>query len=285
MPRRTVASIIATTAALAGIMLTAPDPTIAARDSVGALRIVVVGDSVPFAAFCPGCTGFVDQYAHELEARLARPVEIANRSRDDSAGLLEIRTHVTRDASLRAEIAAADIVILSVGFNNALPDPTTGFGCRGSIGTTVEGYIAWALRAKTTCLRAGVVAYAKVYAGILATITKVRAGKPGLLVALNVYDANLGNSDFLAANVSRPKLQKLGRWIVRAYDRWNAMTCREAKGHGVACVDLYHAFNGPTGKLPLAGTGLLVDGAHPSQAGNDRIAALLAQLDTAAVIP
>ena len=56
------------------------------------------------------------------------------------------------------------------------------------------------------------------------------------------------------------------------------MLCDAAGRHQFTCVDVFHAMNGP------AGTGVLgelsVDGAHPSQAGHDLIAGLLADVDT-----
>ena len=89
--------------------------------------MVVIGASMPFTAFCGDCTaGFADTYAADLGMRTGRPVEVINRSRDDSAGMLQIRTQVTEDQGLRDQIAAADVVIVSVGFNNVMPDSSTG---------------------------------------------------------------------------------------------------------------------------------------------------------------
>ena len=78
------------------------------------------------------------------------------------------------------------------------------------------------------------------------------------------------------------KLAKMNAWMVGVYDQWNAMECDRAKAHGFACVDVYHAFNGPKGDKP-SGSVNTIDGAHPSQAGNDLIAGLLAKLDISAI--
>ncbi len=245
-----------------------------------AVQLVVIGDSIPFAAFCSGCTGFVDQYAAELEARAGRPVTVANRSRDDSAGLTEIKQQVTEDEALRDEIAAADVVLVSVGFNNALPSSGI-LACSGSSGAGAAGYIDWALSEGTPeCVQAGVDWFARDYDAIFSTITDLLKGKPTLVAALNVHDGNLGGADFARADVPQEAKDRFEHWIVDAYDRWNAMLCAQAKSHGVACVDLYHAFNGPAGDQPSGAN--TVDGAHPSQAGNDLVADLLAKLDTSA---
>ena len=88
--------------------------------------MVVIGDSIPFGDhFCPGCTAFPAQYAKDLETRLGRPVVLRNRSRDDGAQMDQIEPQVKDSPALRAELAAADVVLVSVGFNNLLPDPAT----------------------------------------------------------------------------------------------------------------------------------------------------------------
>lgn len=271
-------------ALLASPSLTAPaSPTLA----VDPIEVVVIGDSVPYAAFCPGCTGFVEQYATALEARTGRPVEVENRSRNDSAGMTQIKLQVTKEERLRREVASADIVVVSVGFNNALPDPQTqaslagfydrDFGCVGDMGTTIRSYVDWALTTTPECRQTTRDAYAWLYDVIFGEIVSLRAGRPTVLIALNVYDANLQGRDFQAAGIPPETLDKLWPWMIDVYDQWNTMECERAAAHGFACVDLYHAFNGPDGDQSLGA--LTVDGAHPSQKGNDLIAALLAEVD------
>ena len=74
---------------------------------------------------------------------------------------------------------------------------------------------------------------------------------------------------------------KAERFLTGLYDDWNAMLCDRATHAGFACVDVYHAFNGPSGEQPSGSW--TVDGAHPSQAGNDLIAGLLAELDISTI--
>jgi lysophospholipase L1-like esterase len=245
--------------------------------------MVVIGDSIPFGGhFCPGCTAFSELYAKTLESKLGRPVVVANRSRDDGARMDDIESQVKTSATLRPEIEAADIVIVSVGFNNTLPDPTTGIGCAGDIGRTIETYIAWALATTPACLKTGINTYAAQYDRIFKMISDLRKGKPTVYAVINVHDGNLGGSDFTEANVTKDMKRLMDRWIIAAYNQWNAMECGRAKAHGFACVDVYHAFNGPAGDQP-SGLVNTIDGAHPSQAGNDVIAGLLAKLDTKAI--
>ncbi len=246
--------------------------------------MVVIGDSIPFGRhFCPGCKAFVNQYGEALTAKLGHPVYVINRSRDDSAGMQQIEDQVTTEASLRDQISKAGIVIVSVGYNNALPDASTGVGCGGDMGGTVESYVAWALSTTATCLKAGIATYAAQYDRIFSAITDLRHGAPTIYIAINVHDGNLGGPDFVNANLPSATRARIDRWIIDAYDRWNAMLCAKAKVHQFTCVDVYHAFNGPKGDQSSRTN--TVDGAHPSQAGNDVIARLLDKVDTTAIAP
>ena len=261
----------------------APAPS--ATPDADALHMVVIGDSIPFGDhFCGGCIAFPDVYAKDLEARLGHAVEVANRSRDDSAGMDQIETQVTSEARLRDQIAESDVVIVSVGFNSAMPDPATGVGCKGDGITTMETWIPWLLAAKEKCLQAGLDTYAAQYDRIFSAITDLREGKPTVYTAINVHDGNLGSPDFEEAKVPDDAKAAMASWLIAWYDRWNEMLCRKAKEHDFACVDVYHAFNGPNGDIPN-GPENTVDGAHPSQTGHNLIASLLARVDAKAIAP
>jgi len=246
------------------------------------MHLVALGDSIPFAGhFCPGCTGFVAQYGSFLQKRTGRPVLVSNRSRDDGAQMQDIEIQLTSDANLRAKLAAADVVLASVGFNDMLPN--WGVGCPGDMGSDAAGYIAWALTTTPECLTPMYDHFAAEYDTIFSAITDLRAGKPTLFAVINLHDANLGGADIVNANVTKDALAGMARWMIAQYDRWNAMECTKAKQHRLECIDVYHAFNGPEGDQ-VAGANV-IDGVHPSQAGHDVITALLAKLDTKAIAP
>lgn len=258
-----------------------PTPTPEVTIDPDTVHMVVIGDSIPFARhFCSGCTSFATVYARDLQAQFGHPVAVVNRSRDDSAGMQQIEDQVTKEVRLREQIAAAEIVIVSVGFNNVMPDPATGVGCPGDEVMAIEAYVTWLLAAKESCLQAGLDAYAAQYDRIFSAITALRAGEPTVYAAINVHDGNLDSPDFTEATVTDAKQAAVHDWLVAWYDRWNEMLCRKAVEHGFACIDDYHAFNGPNGEIRSQYT---VDGAHPSQAGHDLIASLLAELDTSSI--
>ena len=261
--------------------------TPAASVTAEGLHLVVIGDSIPFASFCPGCEGFVDQYAATLEKRSGGPVNVANRSRDDSAGIPEIRDQVTNDAELRAELAAADVVVVSVGFNNAVPDfeapPPQGRlpECDVLAPGISDQITAFIVAITPNCSADIANAWGKEYEAIFGELDELRAGKTTSFIVLNVYDANVDSADLRAAVNSKKEFVAGAGHIVTAYDQLNAVLCETAAAHDYTCVDLYHAMNGPDGKKPLGP--LTIDGAHPSQEGNDLIADLLADVDVSGV--
>ena len=253
-----------------------------------ALNLVVVGDSIPFGGhFCPGCTAFVDEYAKAMQRRSGQQVKVANRSRDDGAGVPQIVEQVTSDAALQADLTQADIVILSVGANNALPDysnpPPGGFpaGCDAVAPGISDSIIGHIVATTPHCNEATAAAWAKDYDTIFTKISELRAGKPTVFIALNVYDANINNPDIKAA-LDATAFAATEKVIVDAYDKWNAMLCKEASANGFVCVDIFHLMNGPDGAQPLGD--LAIDGTHPSQKGNDMIAAVLAKVDAGTVV-
>ena len=252
------------------------------------MSFVVAGDSIPFGGhFCPGCTAFVDEYAKAMQQRSGQQVNVANRSRDDSAGVQQIVEQVTSDAALQADLAQADIVILSVGANNALPDygnpPPGGFpaGCDAVAPGIADSIIGHIVATTSHCNEATAAAWAKDYDTIFTKISELRAGKPTVFIALNVYDANINNPDVKAA-MDAATFAATEKVIVDAYDKWNTMLCNGAQAHGFVCVDIYHLMNGPDGAQALGD--LAIDGTHPSQKGNDMIAALLAKVYVSTVV-
>ena len=282
-----------TTSEAATLPPTGPSDAAAVSTVTGPiLRLVVLGDAVASTEACPACTGFIEQYAGYLEAATGRPVEVADRSRTDAAGLLDIEEQVAGEERLREQLTDADVVIVSVGANDVMPDAAAAgllrkrrggeWGCGGDMGSTVASYAAWALATTPDCLEAGRMAYLDLYDSIFATVVELRRWQPTLAIALNTYDANLRAPDLLAAGLDAKTLDRLWPWMTALYDDWNRMECGRATAHYFTCVDLYHAFNGPAGDQPIGD--LSIDGQHPSQAGHDRIADLLVDLDLTAVL-
>lgn len=238
-------------------------------------HLVVVGDSIPFAGFCPGCEGFVDQFAGKVEATTGRTVEVANWSRNDSANLAAIKRQVTDDGALRELLATADIVLVSVGYNDQLPWPTDR-PCHSEQADTAEAEIAAVLLYTDSCIDATIESYREDYEALFGEISAL-VPQPSMPLALTVYNNWLGYPG-IEEFASADQLDQIAVLTKRTFDGWNTMLCDAGTAYGFACVDVYHAFNGDDG-TEAAGDNLGDDYSHPSQQGNTVIADLLADID------
>ncbi len=219
----------------------------------------------------------METYGQAVERMLGRPVRV---SRIAASSVPDAERAVAADDPSRALLGQADVIIVQVGYNNALPDPETGIGCGGSLSA---GIPAWISSTRPDCLAAGVSTYGEIYAAILAELKRLREGEPTVFVVTDTINGNLDPADpeGLLGVVAPEERDAVREWAVAAYERWNAMLAEQADIAGFVLVDLYHAFNGVDGTRPSGA--LSVDGAHPSQAGNDLIADLLAEVDLSAL--
>ena len=250
-----------------GVEASTPTPT---EDG---LEIVVIGDSLADTVnHCPGCTGFADSFASHVEQALGRPT---------AASLIlamkvpDAQAVVESDENARAKLADAEIAILQVGFNNVLPDPETGIGCGGSL---AQGVPVWFSTLTTECLEAGVATYGQIYGETFDELRKIRGDEPTVFIVTNSLDANIdSNPQGWLALFDSENRAAVKEWTVAQYDRWNAMIAEEADAAGFTLVDIYHVFNGDDGTAEFGD--LSIDGAHPSQEGNDVIGDLLSEVD------
>jgi lysophospholipase L1-like esterase len=240
--------------------------------------LVVIGDSlIDPTGVCNGCTGFAEQFASHLEDALGAPVAV---DRVMAMTVPDAQSMVESDDTARTRIAQADVVVVEVGYNNAMPDPETGIGCGGSIGTqTATEIAAWLRSTEPECLASGVATYGALYDQIFAGVRELRGEQPTVYIATTTIDGNIDESmsDSLLGLLDPADRPFAEQWTLDAYDRWNTMLAERATAAGFDVVDLYHEFNGPDGTQPSGE--LAVDSAHPSQKGNDAIAAKLAEVD------
>lgn len=268
---RRLGMVVVVAAALASGCGGSDDDSVEAPSSVD---VVVIGDSlINPSGVCPGCKGFVKQYASDLEAGVGVPV---THHTVPAGNVPDAQQIVAEDEAARSLIAEAEVVVLQVGGNNALPDPDTGIGCAGSLG---GGYVSWLRTTEQGCLVEGVATYGQLYDEILADIKELRGEQPTVFILTNSINGNIDPSDSqgLLSVVTESDLDEVRSWTVAAYDRWNDMLADRAEAAGFVYVDLYHEFNGADGSRPSGE--LSIDGAHPSQLGNDLIASKLAEVE------
>jgi lysophospholipase L1-like esterase len=239
--------------------------------AVPSISVVVLGDSIPYNSpeDCSGCTGFAESYAEDLGEELGEPVGVTNLSRHDGARTRDIVDQLL-SGELTESLATADVVILSVGFNDQPPYTDPDQPCQ----VDEPAAAADAVEAVTATTQECVNEVTETLRRTLARgLRQLKAQAPGATVAALVpYDAWNGWSALDSVPVAK------GRSVVRlisyALDAWRTTLCAEMVQAGGVCVDVYRAFNGSDGAQP-SGELLAPDYTHPSQQGNDRIRDLL----------
>lgn len=236
--------------------------------------LVAMGDSIPvnLDADCPGCTGFVSSYAEALGAELGEPVQALNRARHDGARTVDIAEQVESDQALLDELATADVIVISVGFNDQPPFFDAHEGCPAPVSEAASAQEAIATAAETSegCIDTVVPVIREQVSGVF---EKLREVTPDAAIAvLTPYDSWRGWTEVEAAEpATRDALYAAETYW---FQQWNAALCEEADAAGATCIDVYHAFNGPDGTEPAAAF-MADDYTHPSQEGNDVIRDLL----------
>jgi lysophospholipase L1-like esterase len=240
-------------------------PSMASASSgITPLRVVGLGDSVMTAEGCPGCRLYLDQYAAALSDALGRPVTVDNLA-VPGAEVAQLLTQVLGSADTREAIAAADVVVVTIGINdlpfNRLDDP-----CHVAPAYPV---IEWTALT-TTCMDEVTGEFSADLGAVMLEVTALRAGEPTALRLTTVYDSVLGDG----VDPSWDSPDAVEPAVYAADSFWRA-TCDVAATYGAACVDTYHVLNGPDGRTPAGPYLVAADYTHLGQAGHDAFAAAL----------
>lgn len=235
-------------------------------------NLVVIGDSIPFAAFCTDCEhAFVDDYAMRLEDTLGRKVAVINRSRNDGARLNQISDQVATETRLREQLISADLVIISAGINDG-PNWDASHPCGSDIGDSIREAVDQILAYTAACLDEETAAREQDFRRLFTAVDDL-VPDTAPVVVVNAYNWWTGWPDMVTV-ASLKELASVDHTIAYFLDGWNMQECAIAAESGFVCIDLYHAFNGPDGTSP-AGDLLELDYSHPSTKGNALIADLL----------
>ncbi|MCU1447498.1 SGNH/GDSL hydrolase family protein [Cryobacterium sp.] len=252
---------------------TAPHATQTPDDSAPTRTVVVIGDSIPFNSpdDCPGCVGFVESYAEALSDSSDEIYTAVNRSRHDGARVSDVLDEV-ESGSLDEALSNADVIIVSVGYNDQPPYGDGSCYDEAIDLDTVKG-AAEALSATTAdCIGTQTATAAANLADLLGG---VRGLAPDASIrALTAYNAWTGWPDFEALGAETAG--SASRTVAAGLLAWRTVVCHEAEKVGGDCVDLLTAFNGTDGLTP-SGDLLAEDYTHPSQKGNELIRDLLLQ--------
>lgn len=245
-------------------------------DADASWLVVALGDSIAYNSplTCPGCTGFVDQYAKRLEQDTGHPVTVRNLSTPmlQVQGLLD---QLQESETRRSAVADASVIIVGIAFND-VPWLVSDDPCDGAAsGDDLQSVEAAAAKYTGQCISAAAELLRPKLAAIYSQIVELRAGRPTILLAVNRYNDAIGWCEHRSCPWGSTTPSAFVTATHLTVDAWDRLFCETAETRGFTCVDVYHAFNGPEG-ADAAGDLLAADYTHPSQLGNNRIAELLA---------
>ncbi len=227
------------------------------------LSLVAIGDSIPYNSpdDCPGCTGFVDQYAKAVEKATGKHVTVQNLSQHTGLTLPQLLGEL---GSFKQPLSAADVILVGIAHNSFELNADAPCG-RPVINRTP----VWSV-VDARCATKSAAKYQPMYQKLYSQIAAWRDGKPTILRTINRYNDWIG---FTAAHLTHAQGLKTKTML----DAWDKMLCSAATANGFGCADIYHSFNGPAGTKAAAGL-LGPDYTHPSQLGNDTIESVLEAL-------
>lgn len=225
--------------------------------SAASVSLVGLGDSLPGALGCgEPCQSYVVSYGEDASKALGEQVAVTNLATNDSLESGQLLYRVREDQAHRDALAKADLVTLTIGFNDWQGDCYFYGGgvCLAAASQTVEANLG----------------------EILSEIAAIRDGQPTAIRVTTYYNMNIGNpnspSDWKYVPADEAAFQAM---FAGALADFNAMICRVAEAGNAVCVDLVPAFNGPNRDQDAKDL-LISDHLHPSEAGHLLIADTIA---------
>lgn len=229
-----------------------------------AWTLVGLGDSVTAGAGCPGCTDFLTLIAQGLHQKTGVAVSAHNFGVDGqtSGGLLQT---LQPGGSRAAAVSKADLVIITIGANDLLPDLDA--MQNGSCGGADD----------TACAASDVSAVQRNVSAILARIRALRANQPTAIRVTGYWNV-FEDGDVAAGDYTPIEVQA----SVAVTQQVNAVLRSDAAAGGATYVDLSGPFSHASGGV----TSLLSsDGDHPNQRGHEVIAAAVLASGSAPLTP
>jgi len=220
------------------------------------LRIVGLGDSYMSAQNAQG-RSFMQLFGTQLQAKLTQPVEVTAFAQGDSTSA-RVLTDLRDDPGVRAAVAKADIVVISVGSNDVDP-----FGMFPK-GTCAPG------QAKTSCLKAYAPALTRNFEALLTELDKLTQSDPPAVRVTSVDNPFIGMPDAPTPRFGHDFFTQVAEAETEAI-------FAVARKHGARGIDYLHVFSGPRG-LDDPGKYLAEDHAHPGDLGIQTIADLLTDM-------
>jgi lysophospholipase L1-like esterase len=225
------------------------------------LRLVALGDATAYGRYlCGNCSTFVRQFAEALARSTHRDVRLSNLARSTLLDSDALRTLLASDPKVRARVARANAVTITVGHDDK-PWVSTTDSCDGPVTYPATNWSVF----DEQCLGDNVDHYEANLGAILTLVRRLRHGRQTLIRLTIDYNDLIGRRGLSRRGVDVS--QELGEYYAFA-------TCEAALRFRADCIDVLHAFNGESG-FQAAGRFLARDHAHPNARGHREIARLM----------
>jgi hypothetical protein len=260
---------------------TAPGANRTTRPPGGPLHLLILGDSIAIPEIgCGQCVGFDRRYADHIEQATGRHVDLANEARP-GATISYLQGVLDAETGVKAEVAQADIVVVSIGYNDG-PSFAPDEPCHAPEAVHDIDQLKAILAFTPECVDATLALRRTALDRVYARIAELGADRTQVRVTFGVFNNLNGNpgGDGTFADFPRSDLRKVTAIMKSLTDDWNAMNCATAATHGFVCADLYHAFNGADGTGSV-GRYVAPDFTHPNREGQRIMANLLGHIDLA----
>ncbi|AEV87646.1 hypothetical protein ACWT_6634 [Actinoplanes sp. SE50] len=213
----------------------------------GPYRVVGLGDSIPAGSVC-GCTSYVSLVAQDEAARRSRTADVANLAQGGltTTGLLT----QLGDATVRRQIAAADLVLITIGANDFDTGSVDDDSCAAP---------------ELSCFQPALKAQQSQLADVLKQVRTALATRSATVLITGYWNVFLDGAvgathgaDYVRNSISLTRTE-------------NTQIAAAARAQNGTYVDLFTPFKGNSGAEDDTSL-LAADGDHPNAAGHRRIA-------------
>lgn len=208
-------------------------PTAPSTPSPRTITYVAFGDSWPFGGHCNGCRPFPVLVRDGLAEATGGEIKFLNDVTNGGTAA-NLALEMAKIAKIRADIAAADIIVIAIGGNDF--EPAFEASAAGTCGGADD---LDCFRSVRDTLRAA-------YEAMLAEIDSLRAGKPTAVRMVTTSNEFLADPGLI--EIFGPDFGAKGGVAVTAMNR--DAQCEVAAAHHAVCIDLGLALNGPNLTIP-----------------------------------
>ncbi len=235
----------------------------ASASSSAVLNIVALGDSDATGSGDPTGVGWVGYYSTSLQQKLNENTEVTNLAVDGKTSD-ELLSELRSDPTTKQDVTNADIVLIGIG--------------GADLNTGDANLQAGTCKGKA-CYVPVLHAFGRNFDAIVAQVKALRHA-PTVIRAITLPNA-LPGAESVIPPFATPEIS-----LYQA-ETETRIICQTMEKYGGRCVDVLHAFNGPSGTEDAYKTGLmnLQDCCYASAKGQQLIASLLVKTRLAAIEP